>query len=327
MDAITRVSYYFPTRSLTTFWILANVVISNTPECIDEDQQLLTALIVIFSLFVVMVSFTDAYTASNAQVYPVLIFPVYGPVCFMLPSVDDKDRVYDAFYLKVRDYLHAILSLATFVLIAVFINPISTCLYPSTNPQSDEASKFSDSTVRTIPIVVALIAALMMMCLGPPRQMIGLTNVPETCSPPDFRGGGSNPIYTPRSSVAGEDVEYGGGPAPPLKQQLSMRSHRSGYAGAPKQLSYSGSVQRGRSDHSNRNHRPVHSQSMPLSEYNQGQREGARSRSMSPAPGIGDSRRSRERSPGPTLSPRLSNNPSSQPQPWDGAHVDYDNGY
>ncbi len=37
------------------------------------------------------------------------------------------------------------------------------------------------SIVRTVPIVVALITALMMMCLGPPRQMIGFQNVEETC--------------------------------------------------------------------------------------------------------------------------------------------------
>ncbi len=68
MDAITRVAYYFPTHSLTSFWILANLVINNQQTCQKQDQQLLVALIVLFCILVVMCSFTDTYTASNGQV-------------------------------------------------------------------------------------------------------------------------------------------------------------------------------------------------------------------------------------------------------------------
>ena len=68
MDAITRVAYYFPTHSLTSFWILANLVINNQDQCQKQDKQLLTALIILFTLLVVMISFTDTYTASNGQV-------------------------------------------------------------------------------------------------------------------------------------------------------------------------------------------------------------------------------------------------------------------
>eukprot|EP00798_Chlamydomonas_sp_ICE-L_P014026 gene14026-19963_t len=173
MDALARVSYYFPTRALTAFWALANVIVNNEPECADTERKLLIALVVIFGVMVIVVSFTDTYTASDGQSYPVLIFPVYGPVCYTLPTIEDKDRVYDSYYLKVRDYIHAFISTTVFVLIALFISPISNCMFPSDD--EDEGARFDSSTVRTVPIVVALIGSLMMMCLGPPRQMLGYT--------------------------------------------------------------------------------------------------------------------------------------------------------
>lgn len=45
--------------------------------------------------------------------------------------------------------------------------------------------RIDPSVVRTVPIVVALMTSMVMMCLGPPRQMIGFSNVDETCPPVD----------------------------------------------------------------------------------------------------------------------------------------------
>ena len=33
--------------------------------------------------------------------------------------------------MQVRDYVHAVISMLAFLLIAIFISPISMCLYPS----------------------------------------------------------------------------------------------------------------------------------------------------------------------------------------------------
>lgn len=59
-------------------------------------------MLVLFSIACFMVSFTDTYTALNGQKFWVIMMPFYGPLCFSLPCEEDKDRVYDFFYLKAR---------------------------------------------------------------------------------------------------------------------------------------------------------------------------------------------------------------------------------
>ena len=41
--------------------------------------------------------------------------------------------------------------------------------------------RIDPAVVRTVPIVAALMTSLTMMCLGPPRQILGFSNVDETC--------------------------------------------------------------------------------------------------------------------------------------------------
>mmetsp|Transcript_40215 Transcript_40215/g.89249 ORF Transcript_40215/g.89249 Transcript_40215/m.89249 type:complete len:296 (+) Transcript_40215:396-1283(+) len=222
MDAITRVSYYFPTHSLASFWVLSNLVINNQGFCMPQERQLMIALIVLFCILVIIVSFTDTYTATNKQKYAVLIIPIYGPVCFSLPTDYDKDKVYEHFYLKIRDYMHALFALAAFLLIVLFINPISMCLFPG---ELNGSSKFDSSIIRTVPVVVSIITALLMMCLGPPRQMLGYQNVEETGADKDVQKSqafemGDNPIYSkgygpgpidPSVPEGGEEEDYEAG--------------------------------------------------------------------------------------------------------------------
>ncbi len=61
-------------------------------------------MLLLFCLLVIAASFTDTYTATNDQKYVVLLMPLYGPLCFSLPSDFDKDRVYEHYYLKVRGF-------------------------------------------------------------------------------------------------------------------------------------------------------------------------------------------------------------------------------
>lgn len=60
------------------------------------------------------------------------------------------------------------------------------------------ACSLDPSIVRTVPIVVALITSLVMMCLGPPRQMLGFQNVDETCPP-----------IEKQSSMVGDPLPWG----------------------------------------------------------------------------------------------------------------------
>ncbi|GLC33325.1 hypothetical protein PLESTB_000345600 [Pleodorina starrii] len=215
MDAITRVSYYFPTHTLTVFQVLSNLVINDSSFCREQERALVIAMLVMFAVVCFFVSFTDTYTALDGQKFWVLIMPIYGPLCFSLPTEEDKDRVYDNFYAKGRDFVHATLSTAAFVLIMLFTNPVCMCIFPSGH--QDGTSQFDAAIVRTVPVVVALIVGMVMMCLGPPRQMIGFQNVPET-GPTGNRQLASNPVYAgsqgdfpPPTIPEGEDFESGPG--------------------------------------------------------------------------------------------------------------------
>ncbi len=39
MDAVTRIAYYFPTCSLTSFWILSNLIIDNSGSCNSQTRS------------------------------------------------------------------------------------------------------------------------------------------------------------------------------------------------------------------------------------------------------------------------------------------------
>lgn len=192
MDAITRISAFFPTNTLTVYFIMSNVIINDSGSCMPQQRQLMIALLVIFCILNVMACFTDTYTASNQQKFWVFIIPFYGPLCFSLPTDYDKDRVYEFYYLKIRDYVHAFASLLTFLLVIIFTNPICMCLFPGEDDNG--TSRFDAAIVRTVPVIVSIIMALSMVCLGPPRQMLGFQNVPET-APPLERQLNDNPIY------------------------------------------------------------------------------------------------------------------------------------
>ncbi|KAG1674463.1 hypothetical protein FOA52_003068 [Chlamydomonas sp. UWO 241] len=213
MDALTRVSYYFPAQSLTSFWILSNLIMSNAA-CTESTRGLMIAVIVFFCIFVLSAGFTDTYTASNNIKYMVVLIPLHGPVCFSLPTDFDKDRVYDHFYLKIRDYIRALLAMVTFLLIVIFITPISVCLMPAdSNPN---ISSLDPAVVRTLPIVFAVLSALMFMCLGNPRQCIGFQNVEETCPGMESKMG-NNPIYAGERGAGGSSQQYPG-PAPSIPE-------------------------------------------------------------------------------------------------------------
>ena len=172
--------------------VMSNVIINDSSYCQPQQRQLMIALLVIFSILNFFSSFTDTYTATNNQKSWVFIMPFYGPLCFSLPTDYDKDRVYEFYYLKIRDYAHALVSVLTFLLIIIFTNPICMCLFPGT--REDGTSRFDPAIVRTVPIVIAIIMSMVMVCLGPPRQMLGLQNVPET-APVVEKQMGDNPIY------------------------------------------------------------------------------------------------------------------------------------
>ncbi len=100
MDAIVRISAFFPFKTITVYVILGNVIINNAAECATQQQQLLIALLVIFCILHILACFSDTYTASNSIKSWVFIIPFYGPLCFSLPTDFDKDRVYEHYYLR-----------------------------------------------------------------------------------------------------------------------------------------------------------------------------------------------------------------------------------
>lgn len=261
MDALTRVTVYFPTATLASFWVLTNLVISDSGNCQSQEKQLLVAILIIFVILCMASCFTDTYLASDGQKFWVLMMPCYGPVCFSLPSPYDKDRVYDYFYLKNRDYVHALVCVTTFICMVITLNPVSCCFFP--NDMFPGTSTFDPVVIRTVPVLIATMAALVMMCLGPPRQCIGYQNKPETCPftkepqadnayargppPPEFEGGS----YQGSEGREGSEIEMArNGPPPstgregpdggPLRTSQTSRYSQRSPSGYDARASYQG---------------------------------------------------------------------------------------
>lgn len=98
-------SAYFPAQSITSFWLISNVIINNTQQCDGATRGLLIAIMVLFACSTILCAFTDTYTASNNQKFIVLLIPRYGPICMSLPTDLDKDRVYEFYYDRVSTSL------------------------------------------------------------------------------------------------------------------------------------------------------------------------------------------------------------------------------
>uniref|UniRef100_A0A7S0RXL8 Uncharacterized protein n=1 Tax=Chlamydomonas leiostraca TaxID=1034604 RepID=A0A7S0RXL8_9CHLO len=296
MDAITRISSFFPTNTITVYIIMSNVIISNSNSCEPQQRQLMIALLVIFCILNLLACFSDTYTASNGQKFWVFIMPFYGPLCFSLPSDYDKDRVYEFYYLKIRDYIHAFISMLTFLLIIIFTNPICMCLFPNEDTD-DGTSRLDAAIVRTVPVVVAIIMAMLMVCLGPPRQMLGFQNVPETAPVVEAKMG-DNPIYNkgyppPPYSRGGPPAAMEGGSIPEGEMEGDY-DDRPPLEGPPSKLYPQGS----------RDNYPSARDNMPPRDYNRppsSRGEGGYRTPPHDYPGRGSQRsyRERERDAGP----------------------------
>lgn len=77
---VTRISYYFPTRALTCFWICSNLIINDVNGCSVSQRQIVLALLILSSFIVVIAAFTDTYTATTGAKHWVLLVPYFGYV-------------------------------------------------------------------------------------------------------------------------------------------------------------------------------------------------------------------------------------------------------
>jgi len=194
--------------------------------CGKTEEGLIIALLVITALVNFCLPFTDTYTDGNNRAHNVFIVPWYGPVTGDLPTEQDKDLVYEHYYVKLRDVAAGLISSTTFVLLTLFTNPLATCLFPTVDAAAEPeegTSSLAASVVRTIPLLVSIFMALLMTFIGPPRQMIGYQNAPSTVRhlpPADMR---ENPMYGPQNPEGG---------APPQNPEYSPGLHSEPTSGA-----------------------------------------------------------------------------------------------
>lgn len=66
-DAITRVSYYFPTHALCAFQIITNLFINDNSSCDATVKGLVVAAMVIFCFICLLSAFTDTYTTTTGE--------------------------------------------------------------------------------------------------------------------------------------------------------------------------------------------------------------------------------------------------------------------
>ncbi|KAF5842839.1 hypothetical protein DUNSADRAFT_4723 [Dunaliella salina] len=243
MDNLSRIASFFPTGTITVYVIIENLVINDTSSCVPQQRDLTIALLIIFSFLHTLCCFTDSYVTSTSTRVIIFMVPFYGPLSNGLPTEYERDKVYENYFLKGRDYAHALVSTTTFVLIMIFTNPISMCLFPSGN--DDGTTRFDSAIMRAVPIVVAIIMGLIMMCLGNPRQMMGMplslgpANAIQPNSPQVV---GDNPVFNNKfppdggldtSTIGDEEtgsLDMSFAPLPPGKPYLPANrpNHMSG---------------------------------------------------------------------------------------------------
>lgn len=241
MDGVSKIMRYWPTGTLCIYWVIANLIISDVSECATEVQQLVKVLLSFCAVICFCTCFTDTFTASDNSRNLVLLVPFYGPVCGGLPSDYDKDRLYERFHLKLRDYVHAFVSTTAFVIIGLFSNPAAACLYPSGN--QDGTTRFDPAVVRALPIMTAALSAVFFAMMGEPRQCLGYMNSVETApgtpgaQAPSIGSVTSNPMYAHNPDAPMEPAPPGngkGGPAglagPPSAAYARANSGKGGIA-------------------------------------------------------------------------------------------------
>ncbi|KAL3692026.1 hypothetical protein R1sor_005677 [Riccia sorocarpa] len=172
MDVVTKLSNLLPTGTFLTFQALAPLF-TNNGECKSTERIMTGILLFVFAVICWVLNFTDSVTTPNGAVYYGIVtskglfspqfkgsnIPGVGTDGYFYDDADHKYRV------NIFDYINGVLDIIVLGVLTMLTAPITTCFYP----------KLSNTIVKTIPVLVAILVGVYFAFAPAPRNGLGFS--------------------------------------------------------------------------------------------------------------------------------------------------------
>ncbi|KAL6596614.1 hypothetical protein ACP70R_047257 [Stipagrostis hirtigluma subsp. patula] len=161
-----------PTGTVLAFHALAPSF-SNHGECASASRYLTAALVAACAASCVLLSFTDSLVGRDGRLYyGVATARGFCPFNFDGPREERRRRFGDLPRMKVRalDFVHALVSAALFVVVALGNAGVQSCLFPDVGPDVREV-------LTNLPVGLGFLSSMVFMIFPTTRKSIGYTDL------------------------------------------------------------------------------------------------------------------------------------------------------
>ncbi|KAJ3686133.1 hypothetical protein LUZ61_015297 [Rhynchospora tenuis] len=158
---------HLPTGSVLIFQILSPVF-TNQGECDDVNRDMTKWLIIICSLAVFFLNFTDSFIDSGNNVrYVVATFNGLWVIDGSPPPDAEVAKTYS---IKFIDFLHAIMAVMVFASVALFDNNIESCFFPVMSYDTRQI-------LTVVPLATGLVGSALFVVFPSTRRGIGFPSL------------------------------------------------------------------------------------------------------------------------------------------------------
>ncbi|GAB4848103.1 Protein dmp3 [Ancistrocladus abbreviatus] len=164
LASTAQLANLLPTGTLLAFQLLTPIF-TNNGACDSVTRVLTSILLALLGISCFLASFTDSFKASDGQVY-YGIATSKGMWVFEPPGAGTDLPDLTQYKLRFIDFVHAVLSLLVFAVVALRDKNAVGCFYPS---PSHEAQEVLD----IVPVGVGLICSLLFVAVPTKRHGIG----------------------------------------------------------------------------------------------------------------------------------------------------------
>ncbi|XP_054804524.1 protein DMP2-like [Prosopis cineraria] len=156
-----------PTGTVFLFQFL-NPVATNSGVCQPFHKYLSAAFLTVCSFNCCFATFTDSYTGSDGRRH-------YGVATTkgLWPAPSSESMDLSAYRLRVRDFVHALLSLGVFGVLGFLDKNTVNCLYP-------EMDAYNDILLKALPPIMGLVSGTFFSIFPWKRHGIGYYPVTDT---------------------------------------------------------------------------------------------------------------------------------------------------
>ncbi|XP_028792334.1 protein DMP3-like [Neltuma alba] len=171
LTSTANLANLLPTGTLLAFQILTPIFTSNGT-CNDTTRLLTVSLLAVLAVSCFLASFTDSVEVNGKVYHGLATFK--GMWLFDYPVDASGSDLPDMSKKKVRllDFIHAVLSLAVFVAVAMRDRNVVSCLYPSPAVETKQV-------LDIVPVGIGLICSLLFVVFPTTRHGVGYPVTPS----------------------------------------------------------------------------------------------------------------------------------------------------